>query len=204
MGTFLTIVLAHPINAIKRKPPPVLTSSGSVDKDGSYVVTVHRKKLHARTEISPPTNQFHDYSQSPCSSTITASPSFSNKSSSSNLVRDASPTRQRARASSTGNLRALRKQASVLNILNLYDDDGAIPLDAFSNTPRSSEFLSTPLNMGTVAEESRVATTPSAVMKEYTLSPISTSAALSPEIFTVPIIPLNVPSSSRPPFRSVV
>ncbi|KAF9519479.1 hypothetical protein BS47DRAFT_1151103 [Hydnum rufescens UP504] len=112
----------------RRLPPSLnLGSSRKYNNRPSYNVTVHRKKLHAVTELD---NQgFSD--------------DFSSESGSSSPSQRESPSPHRHRRSSTddrGMLRALREDSSVFNILKLYDEDGAVPPAAFSNSPLRPEF----------------------------------------------------------------
>lgn len=108
-----TTLLAHPINNVLRAPS-IISNATHTD---TYTVTVHRRMLHSRTEFPN-----------------------ANRSGSSSPV---SPTRRHSLPPLTpgdkSRLERLRQDASVLSLLDIYDDKGNPNLEAFTNTPARRE-----------------------------------------------------------------
>ena len=102
---------AHPINNIFR--PPSIVSNATTQAE-TYTVTVHNRILHSRTEFPNANRSGH------------SSPSHS-------------PTRRHSSSHLTpgdkNRLSRLRQDASVLSLLDIYDDTGRPNPQAFSNTP---------------------------------------------------------------------
>jgi hypothetical protein len=177
-------------------PPSLnLGSSRKYNNRPSYNVTVHRKKLHAVTELD---NQgFSD--------------DFSSESGSSSPSQRESPSPHRHRRSSTddrGMLRALREDSSVFNILKLYDEDGAVPPAVFSNSPLRPEFevhgeQRPPKSVSIPHDPSQDSSLifPGTSARDENGDTSSTS--ICPSEHHASVAPLNVPSSSDP-FKYVV
>ena len=101
---------AHPINNVLREPS-IISNATQAD---TYTVTVHRRMLHSRTEF-PNANRSGDSSPSK------------------------SPNRRHSFPHLTpgdkNRLARLRQDASVLSLLDIYDESGRPDPQAFSNTP---------------------------------------------------------------------
>ncbi|KAF8513414.1 hypothetical protein BU17DRAFT_28321, partial [Hysterangium stoloniferum] len=115
--------LPHPINNALRAPS-VMTNSSQMTNVSTYNVTVHSRTIHSRTEF-PNANG---------STTAISTPA-------------ASPTRKRSIPPLTpgdkNRLEKLRQDASVLSLLDIYDDSGQPRPEAFINTPAPRKSHST-------------------------------------------------------------
>ncbi|KAF9494026.1 hypothetical protein BDN71DRAFT_1020613 [Pleurotus eryngii] len=102
--------LPHPINEVLQTPGASTASiaSSTLSQRGTYTVTIHRRKQHATTEFPDANRGFDD----------TPSPS-------------ATPTP----IDNDAHLLGLRRDPSVASLIDLYDDHGRLPEEAFSNSP---------------------------------------------------------------------
>ncbi|KAJ3786875.1 hypothetical protein GGU10DRAFT_266126 [Lentinula aff. detonsa] len=106
--------LPHPINHAIRTPTESTASlpSASITRCGTYTVKVHPRQRHSSTEF-PMANR--------------------------PLVEEPKTPQPRCRAQTTGDdsthLQGLRRDPSVASLLDLYDEHGHLPIEAFSNTP---------------------------------------------------------------------
>ncbi|KAF5383558.1 hypothetical protein D9615_003538 [Tricholomella constricta] len=106
--------LPHPINNVVQTPAASTMSlaSSTMSQRGTYNVTVHKRKQHTLTEV-PSAN------------------------------RDDVTTPQRplepVQSIESSHLRELRSHPSVASLLDIYDEQGRIPAQAFSNSPPSPE-----------------------------------------------------------------
>ncbi|KAJ3906307.1 hypothetical protein F5879DRAFT_797858 [Lentinula edodes] len=106
--------LPHPINSAISTPTESNASlpSTSLARCGTYTVKVHPRQRHSSTEV-PIANR--------------------------GLVPEPKTPQPRRRAQTTGDdsthLQGLRRDPSVASLLDLYDEHGHLPKEAFSNTP---------------------------------------------------------------------
>ncbi|KAJ3848163.1 hypothetical protein EV368DRAFT_49857 [Lentinula lateritia] len=106
--------LPHPINSAISTPTQSNASlpSTSLARCGTYTVKVHPRQRHSSTEV-PIANR--------------------------GLVPEPKTPQSRRRAQTTGedstHLQGLRRDPSVASLLDLYDEHGHLPQEAFSNTP---------------------------------------------------------------------
>ncbi|KAJ4474683.1 hypothetical protein C8J55DRAFT_457687 [Lentinula edodes] len=106
--------LPHPINSAISTPTESTASlpSTSLARCGTYTVKVHPRQRHSSTEV-PIANR--------------------------GLVPELKTPQPRRRAQTTGDdsthLQGLRRDPSVASLLDLYDEHGHLPIEAFSNTP---------------------------------------------------------------------
>ncbi|KAI0923737.1 hypothetical protein AcV5_009206 [Taiwanofungus camphoratus] len=125
--------LPHPINHLA--PTPTFSSShsparstASVQRSGTYVVKVHERTLHSRTEFpnaNPPLLP-HDEPRTPEQEQQDRHGSNASRPPLKEVLftpRD------------EGRLLALRRDPSVASLLNMYDEQGRLDSNAFSNTP---------------------------------------------------------------------
>ncbi|KAF8892154.1 hypothetical protein BD779DRAFT_1437255 [Infundibulicybe gibba] len=110
--------LPHPINEVIQTPSGSTSSlnSASISQRGTYNVTVHRRQRHGHTGTS----------------TI-------NKPSSETLVtpRQTGPRSAPVEDNDNSQLLGLRSDPSVASLLDMYDEHGRLPPQAFSNSPPS-------------------------------------------------------------------
>ena len=110
----LTLSLAHPINNAISTPVESTSSlpSPSVARSGTYIVKVHPRQRHSSTDF-------------PIVSHAT--------------VEEPNTPQHHRRSQTTGedstHLQGLRRDPSVASLLDLYDEHGHLPIEAFSNTP---------------------------------------------------------------------
>ncbi|KAJ8509016.1 hypothetical protein ONZ45_g8765 [Pleurotus djamor] len=107
--------LPHPINDVIQTPSAssVSLASSSISQRGTYSVTIHRRKQHAATEF-PDANRGLDGTPSPGTSSAGL---------------DATPRETDV------HLLGLRRDPSVASLIDLYDEHGRLPDEAFSNSP---------------------------------------------------------------------
>lgn len=107
--------LPHPINEVVQTPAAstISLASTSTSQRGTYNVTVHRRKQHTLTEF-PNANRDLDGRLTPEGSLRTPTHSKDNS-----------------------HLLGLRSDPSVASLLDMYDEHGCIPAEAFSNSPPS-------------------------------------------------------------------
>ncbi|KAF5316167.1 hypothetical protein D9619_006474 [Psilocybe cf. subviscida] len=113
--------LPHPINNVIQTPASSSLSiaSTTLARQGTYNVTVHKRRRHVSTEPVPPLPNSNDHNDA--SKPV-------NKKRKSLLTADDSRVMR------------LRSDPSVASLLSLYDDHGKLAADAFSNdTPREKE-----------------------------------------------------------------
>ncbi|KAL0953776.1 hypothetical protein HGRIS_004960 [Hohenbuehelia grisea] len=118
--------LPHPVNELminNLASEAASIASTSISQRGTYSVTVHHRTRHSSTEV-PSTNrrQYDDMSS-----------------------RNVDPDE------TGGNLLRLRSDPSVASLLELYDEHGRLPLEAFSSTP-PEERAQNPRNGSTLRE----------------------------------------------------
>ncbi|KAL4261239.1 hypothetical protein AB1N83_007911 [Pleurotus pulmonarius] len=102
--------LPHPINEVLQTPGASTASiaSSTLSQRGTYTVTIHRRKQHAATEFPDANRGFDDTPSPPATPTPT---------------------------DTDAHLLGLRRDPSVASLIDLYDDHGRLPDEAFSNSP---------------------------------------------------------------------
>lgn len=124
---------AHPINNVLTPATTPARSACSLQRQGTYTVTVHERTVHSRTEFpnaNPPLRRNGgDQPELPHREMA---------------YFDESPTRVRHDSNSApftphdqSRVLKLRRDPSVASLLTMFDDIGRIRSDAFSNTPRA-------------------------------------------------------------------
>ncbi|KAL6307250.1 hypothetical protein BKA93DRAFT_815954 [Sparassis latifolia] len=117
---------AEPTNTLtparSLSPAPSAATSTTVHRRGTFVVKVHERQLHSRTEFPH------------------ANPPLPTRNDPTTPDDDTSARRHRLRDSlftpkDQSRLLALRHDPSVASLLNMYDDNGCLDSYVFSNTP---------------------------------------------------------------------
>lgn len=127
------IAQAHPINHVVTPATTPARSASSLQRQGTYTVTVHGRTVHSRTEFP--------HANPPLRPNGEAHPEAPHREM---AYFDESPTRARFDPKSVpftphdqSRVLRLRQDPSVVSLLNMFDDKGRINSNAFSNTPRT-------------------------------------------------------------------
>ncbi|KAK7686266.1 hypothetical protein QCA50_010486 [Cerrena zonata] len=125
--------IPHPINHIVTPATTPARSASSLQRQGTYTVTVHERTVHSRTEFpnaNPPLRHSNE-----------VPPELPHREI---AYFDESPTRARFDPKTVpftphdqSRVLRLRQDPSVASLLNMFDDKGRINSNAFSNTPRT-------------------------------------------------------------------
>ncbi|KIJ55548.1 hypothetical protein M422DRAFT_41495 [Sphaerobolus stellatus SS14] len=109
--------IPHPINNVMMRAPSMMSST-SKQSTSSYTVTVHSRTVHSRTEFPNANGRITPLAES-------SPPSTPGRHSSVPPLTPGDKNR----------LIRLKQDASVLSLLNIYDETGRPAPEAFSNTP---------------------------------------------------------------------
>ena len=115
---------AHPINSLNRPQAASLSRSSSIQTRRTYTVTIRGRKVEALTEfpnanppLQTPTRPSHERTNS--SGQVSKLPPVTPK--------------------DQNRLHVLRQDPSVASLLDMYDNNGRLDSNVFSNTPTASE-----------------------------------------------------------------
>ena len=189
-------------------------------KEGTYTVTVHRRKRHALTHLGDPNPKPRTHRSALNDSRLNTA---STSSSRGNFEGHDATSPQSSGTSSieskfsrnglaeTNMLSAFNDDSSIANILKLYDDDGLLPNELFSNTPQRTghnevEHEDPRSSDGSNHVPDAVTTAPmtNSHLAELAVSPFASESPVSAgQKNALPIAPLCIsPSADSPRFVS--